>query len=389
MPEDLELPDWVSEPRSSLPHVDEAPPLRRADLRRAAEEARRSAAGRVSPGHGDTRTARQLTPRQPARSQAREPVPMTRADRRRMEHEAQKRRQHARRPQVVEMVPPDADPEAAAPLRSRRELRAPRRRGATSVAVARRRVMATLAVTSTLAVGLWTLWPSGESSGPGRDTADLTAAAVSRASSDPTAAAEEPPPSPTIAPDPDRVTAPVAGTGKVSSVAMPTIAAPTVNPTRTIRVGLQIERGAGVDTAEAARIVSDTLGDARGWQTKDRVRFRAVSPSALADGDVDITIVLASPTLTDKLCKPLRTRGQVSCFNLRKVVLNVRRWTEGVPGYGKDLAAYRQYMVNHEIGHGLYHGHVECPGKGVLAPIMLQQTKGLDGCKPNAWPTRK
>jgi hypothetical protein len=168
---------------------------------------------------------------------------------------------------------------------------------------------------------------------------------------------------------------------------MPTIAAPTVNPTRTIRVGLQVEQEAGIDSAEAAEIVARTLGDARGWQTQDRVRFRAVSPEAVADGDVDITIVLASPTLTDALCKPLRTNGQVSCFNLRKVVLNSVRWTSGVPGYRGDLAAYRQYMVNHEIGHGLYHGHVECPDRDALAPIMLQQSKGLDGCRPNAWPT--
>ncbi|KGN36755.1 membrane protein [Knoellia subterranea KCTC 19937] len=150
---------------------------------------------------------------------------------------------------------------------------------------------------------------------------------------------------------------------------------------------MQVERGAGVNASEAAKIIAATLGDARGWQTRDKVRFRAVSPAAVAEGKVDMTIVLASPELTDKLCAPLETQGQVSCFNLRKVVLNVRRWTEGVPGYGTNLAAYRQYMVNHEVGHGLYHGHVACPGAGQPAPIMLQQTKGLDGCAPNPWPT--
>lgn len=381
MPEDLGRSEWVSEPRSSLPHLDDERPVRRSDLRRAAEEQRRSARRRTSRGHDRHEAARQAT-----RVEPRESTPMTRADRRRMEHESTGRRQDRRRTQTVEMVPPAAVAEAR--LRSRHDGRDHERRRTSSIAVARRRIITTLAVTTTLAVGLWTLWPSGDSSGPGRETADLTAAAVARASSDPTAAAEEPPPSPTIAPDPSRQRAPEAGTGKVGGVVLPAIAAPTVNPTRTIRVGLQVERGAGVNATEAAQIVSDTLGDARGWQTRDRVRFRAVGPSAVADGDVDITIVLASPTLTDKLCEPLKTNGQVSCFNLRKVVLNVRRWTEGVPGYGKDLASYRQYMVNHEIGHGLYHGHVDCPKKGALAPIMLQQTKGLDGCKPNPWPTR-
>lgn len=428
MPEDLDLPDWVSEPRSALPHRDDVPVVRRSELRRAAEEQRRAAAHRAGHGHGghhdvrpavlssDARASRRtelrsaphsdsrvtpspdarLTPfpesrpvvhveaRPTPRTDVDQDRPMTRAERRRLEQELRRGKQTRGGP-LVEMVPPEPPDDTR--VRARRRGQEPRRQRPSARTLARRRGFAVLALTSSLAFMLWSLWPSGESSGPGRETADLTSAAISRDGSDPTAAAEDPPPSPTIAPSPGRAVAPESGTGKVTGVAMPTIAAPTVNPTRTVRVGLKVERGAGVDATEAARIVADTLGDARGWQTDDRVRFRAVSPEAMADGDVDITIVLASPTLTDKLCRPLRTNGQVSCFNLRKVVLNVRRWTEGVPGYGKDLAAYRQYMVNHEIGHGLYHGHVECPRKGALAPIMLQQTKGLDGCRPNAWPT--
>ena len=239
-----------------------------------------------------------------------------------------------------------------------------------------------------VALGLWAIWPEGETSGPERVVADLTAVAVADTGSEPAAAAEDLPSSPAIATTPGTSTVPSSGTGTVTSVMLPAIAAPTVNPTRTVRVGLQVEDGSGVDVPQAADVVARTLGDARGWQSKDRVRFRAMSPADTATGNVDITIVLASPSLTDELCRPLRTNGRVSCFSGRKVVLNIRRWTEGVAGYGKDLAAYRQYMVNHEVGHGLYHGHVECPSKDALAPIMLQQTKGLDGCRPNAWPTQ-
>ena len=235
---------------------------------------------------------------------------------------------------------------------------------------------------------LCTLWPWAESSAPGRGTEDVAPAALTRIASDPTAVAEDvDETAATATPDPGATPVPVSGTGHVDGVALPAVAAPSVNPRRTVRVGFQSERGAGVDSAEAATIISATLGDARGWQTHDQVRFRVVTPEAVAAGDVDITIVLASPSLTDDLCAPLRTRGKVSCFNGRKVVLNARRWTEGVPGYGTDLAAYRQYMVNHEVGHGLYHGHVGCPRAGAVAPVMLQQSKGLDGCRPNPWPT--
>ena len=39
----------------------------------------------------------------------------------------------------------------------------------------------------------------------------------------------------------------------------------------------------------------------------------------------------------------------------------------------------------------LYHrrhwGHRGCPSRGALAPVMQTQSKGLDGCRPNPWPT--
>jgi hypothetical protein len=67
-------------------------------------------------------------------------------------------------------------------------------------------------------------------------------------------------------------------------------------------------------------------------------------------------------------------------------MLNAWRWAHGAEAYGKDVSAYRQYLVNHEVGHRLGHGHVGCPARGKRAPVMMQQTKSVGSCKANPWP---
>lgn len=144
---------------------------------------------------------------------------------------------------------------------------------------------------------------------------------------------------------------------------------------------LRVEGGLDVDAEEAAAEIAAVLADPRGWQDLEGVTFHRVA----APEEADFTISLASPPTVDELCLPARTGGLWSCRIGPDVVLNSDRWLHATPTYD-DLAEYRAYLINHEVGHFLGHGHVPCSAEGELAPVMLQQSIDLQGCEPNAWP---
>ncbi|WP_049570143.1 DUF3152 domain-containing protein [Nonomuraea sp. SBT364] len=147
-------------------------------------------------------------------------------------------------------------------------------------------------------------------------------------------------------------------------------------PGEAVRYLVEVERGLPFDGRAFAAQVHRTLNDRRGW-----TRFRRV-----ARGPVRLRVALSSPRLTDRRCRPLRTGGHLSCWNGTRSVINALRWARGVPQYGGDLAAYRHYLISHEVGHALGHRHRACPGPGRLAPVMVQQSKSLGRCRPNPWP---
>ena len=142
------------------------------------------------------------------------------------------------------------------------------------------------------------------------------------------------------------------------------------------------EKGVPVDVNAAAKTVQSVLNDPRSWRAGGKWRFKLVDSSARAD----LHIYITTPKTTDRLCAPLLTRGEVSCQNGNLVVLNAKRWVMGAETYGKDVTNYRRYLVNHEVGHSLGYQHTNCEGNGKRAGVMMQQTKGLEGCRANPWP---
>ncbi|WP_078600909.1 DUF3152 domain-containing protein [Streptomyces violens] len=168
-------------------------------------------------------------------------------------------------------------------------------------------------------------------------------------------------------------------------------AAPAPGRGHVVRYRVDVEDGLPLDGELFAEAVHKTLNDERSWAHGGQRSFARV-----ASGKADFVITLASPGTTDEWCAKsgLDTSvDRVSCDSAatERVMINAYRWARGAATYGPDkMYAYRQMLINHEVGHRLGHDHEGCRRQGALAPVMMQQTKFLttDGatCRPNAWP---
>ncbi|MFJ9633266.1 DUF3152 domain-containing protein [Streptomyces sp. NPDC101175] len=153
---------------------------------------------------------------------------------------------------------------------------------------------------------------------------------------------------------------------------------------------VDVEQGLGLDGALFAEAVQKTLNDNRSWAHNGGRTFERIY-----SGKPDFVITLASPGTTAKWCAKSgldTTEDNVSCDSAatERVLINAYRWAQGSSTYGDKMYAYREMLINHEVGHRLGYGHVTCDKNGELAPVMQQQTKFLDHdgihCLPNPWP---
>lgn len=160
-------------------------------------------------------------------------------------------------------------------------------------------------------------------------------------------------------------------------------------PVRRFRVA--VERGSGEDVAVFAAQVEATLGDRRSWIGGGGLRLQRVG-----GGDrSDFTVYLATRETAGRMCANgginIRVGGRpyTSCRSTGKAIINLDRWRLSAKPYldaKVPLTVYRQYVINHEVGHELGHSHQGCPKRLGPAPVMVQQTLSLLGCVPNAWP---
>ena len=152
---------------------------------------------------------------------------------------------------------------------------------------------------------------------------------------------------------------------------------------RVMRFRVDVDRGLRVSRDAFVAGVRGVLCDRRSWIASGRVRF-------VYDVRGPYLIALRTREVTERRCRALTglsVNEHYSCATAwaREAVLNADRWLYGSPTWPGTVDQYRALLVNHEIGHVLGQGHRGCSGGGP-APVMMQQSKGMGGCRANEWP---
>lgn len=150
---------------------------------------------------------------------------------------------------------------------------------------------------------------------------------------------------------------------------------------KVFRYTVEIENGLdptmyGGDNA-FAQMVDQTLTNPKGWTHNPQFAFVRIE-----SGKPDFRISLVSPTTVRGGCG-YEFRLETSCYNpsfggmdrQSRVFINEARWVRGAVPFEGDVGSYRQYVINHEVGHAIgYLRHEPCDQQGGLAPVMMQQT---------------
>lgn len=159
--------------------------------------------------------------------------------------------------------------------------------------------------------------------------------------------------------------------------------------------------GHGFSSRDADFIMA-VLRHPGGWgrrgHTFERVRV------ARGGGGPDVVMFLRPPSYMDERFATERLRGlsvtETSPGDPSVIHIHSGNWHAVPEGFEGGLRTYRAYLIQHEIGHCLGHGHEPVPPLLLRqqrqqqqheemppCPVMYQQTRGTRGrCAPNYRP---
>ena len=148
-----------------------------------------------------------------------------------------------------------------------------------------------------------------------------------------------------------------------------------------VRYSVSVEKGIAWGDIPAwkpdrfAASIEQVLAAPNGWATSAQhpVTNKAVNLSRaswsfqrVGTSKVDVDVRLATPRTVDKLCgaSGVDTEGVYSCKYGKTIMINLRRWLQGSPGYPVSIDEYHAGVINHEFGHFLGFAHMKCGGRG-------------------------
>jgi hypothetical protein len=157
-------------------------------------------------------------------------------------------------------------------------------------------------------------------------------------------------------------------------------------------VSPEVKRGGKDFSQEVARVLTDSR-TWKGYRFISLDNGKSPSPKFREMKDLVFKLRLSTPEEVQALkgCSAF-----LSCADgdTMTVLVNSNRWIYGAKASKLELSQYREYLINHEVGHlilfskgefGKHHFTGNCK-LGEKAPIMMQQTKGIKSCSPNSWP---
>ena len=164
-------------------------------------------------------------------------------------------------------------------------------------------------------------------------------------------------------------------------IATPSWASPSAPVVTEVTYSVATRGTVTADLAEFKSVAAATYNSPLGW-SRLGVKFTEVA----SGGRFTLWLSEASQMTTFSAAGCDTT---YSCAVGSNVIINQDRWVNGADPFisaGGSLADYRSMVLNHELGHWLGHGHRLCSGAGQPAPLMQQQSMGMQGCALNAWP---